>query len=82
MIGSNICYKLFFYQKKLEIILIEGGENMIIVEQVIQANLEDDYCFKLCHSLKIDCQIKDINSRHFSHLLVDSENYMHYYSRF
>lgn len=44
MIASSIsCYKLFFLQR-LEIILIEGESNNTIIDQIVQANLEDSYC--------------------------------------
>ena len=67
--------------KRLEIVLIEGEENITIVEKVIRANLEDDYCSKLRHSLKIGYPIKEIDSRHFPDLSVDSENCVRRYGR-
>ena len=60
--------------KRLEIVSIEEKKNITIVEKVVRANLEDDYCSKLRHSLKIGYPIKEIDSRHFPDLSVDSKN--------
>ncbi len=60
--------------KRLEIILIKKQNNSTIVDQVVQANLEDSYCSKLCYSLKNGYPTKEIDSRHFSDLSVDSKN--------
>ncbi len=62
-----------FSAKRLEIISIKE-ENNTIIDQVVQANLEDSYCSKLRHSLKADYPTKEIDSRHFFDLSVDSEN--------
>lgn len=56
--------------------LIEKEGNIIIVKQVFQANLEDDYCSKLCHLLKIGFWAKHIDPCHFFHLLVHLKNYV------
>ena len=64
-----------FPAKRLEIISIEGKDNTII-DWVVQANLEDSYCSKLRHILKVDYLTKEIDSRHFSNLSVDLENYI------
>ena len=61
------------HAKRLEIISIKGKDNTII-DRVVQANLEDSYCSKLRYSLKADYPTKEIDSRHFSDLSVDSEN--------
>ena len=60
--------------KRLEISSITIGENTTIIEQFIKANLEDDYCSKLRHLLEIGHSAKEIDSRHVSHLSVDSKN--------
>ncbi len=66
--------------KRLEIISIKEKDNTII-NRVVQANLEDSYCSKLRHSLKTDYSTKEIDSRHFSDLSVDSENYIRRFGR-
>ncbi len=68
--------------KKLEIILIKGENNNTIVDQVIQANLEDSYCSKLRHLLKNGYSIKKTDFRHFSDLSVDSRNCICQFDRF
>ena len=60
--------------KRLEIILIEGEVKSTIIDQVVQANLEDSYCSELHHLLKTGYPTKKIALRHFSDLSVDSEN--------
>ena len=60
--------------KKLEISSITKGENTTIIKQVVKANLEDDYCSKLRHSLETGHSVKEIDFHHFSHLSVDSKN--------
>ena len=69
-----------FPAKRLEIMSIKGEDNTII-DRVIQANLEDNYCSKLRHSLKADYPTKEIGSRHFSNLSVDSKNCIRQFSR-
>ncbi len=66
--------------KRLEIISIQEEDNTII-DQVVWANLEDSYCFKLYHLLKADYLIKKIDSRHFSDFSVDSENCIRWFGR-
>ncbi len=66
--------------KRLEIISIKREDNTII-DQVIQANLEDSYCSKLRHSLKANYPIKEIDSRHFFDLSVDSKNCIRQFGR-
>lgn len=61
--------------------MIEEKENITIIEQVIQANLKDNYYSKLCYLLKKSFQTKDINLYYFSYPLFNMENYMHRYSR-
>lgn len=46
----------------------------MIVEQVVQANLKDNYCFKLCNALKTGYLIEEIDLCHFFDLSVDSKN--------
>ena len=41
--------KTLFLAKRLEICLITKEKNIPIIKQVVKANLEDDYCFKLHH---------------------------------
>ena len=60
--------------KRLEISSITMGENTTIIKQVVKANLEDDYCSKLHHLLETSHSGKEIDSRHFSHLSIDSKN--------
>ena len=60
--------------KRLEISSITMGENTTIIEQVVKANLEDDYYSKLCHSLETGHLVKEIDLHYFSHLSVDSKN--------
>ena len=62
--------------KRLEISSITKGENTIIIKQIVKANLEDDYYFKLRYSLGNGNSVKKINSRHFFHLSVDLKNYI------
>ncbi len=66
--------------KRLEIISIKEEDNTII-DRVVQANLEDSYCSKLYHSLKANYPTKEIDSRHFSDLSVDSENCIRRFGR-
>lgn len=54
--------------------MIERENNNTIIDQVVQANLEDSYCSKLCHSLKDGYLAKEIDLHHFSDLSVDSKN--------
>ncbi len=67
--------------KRLEIILIKGEDNNTIVDQVVQANLKDSYCSKLRYSLQTGYPSKEIDSRHFSDLSVNSENCIRQYGR-
>ena len=60
--------------KRLEINSITKGENTTTTGQVVKANLKDDYCSKLRHSLETGCLVKEIDLRYFSHLLIDSKN--------
>ena len=53
---------------------MEGENNNTIVDQVVQAKLEDNYYSKLCHSLKDGYLAKKTNLHHFSDLSVDSKN--------
>ncbi len=66
--------------KRLKIISIKGEDNTIM-DQVVQANLEDSYFSKLRHSLKADYPTTEIDSRHFFDLSVDSKNCIHRFSR-
>ena len=61
--------------------MIKGEDNNTIVDQVVQANLKDSYCSKLRHSLQTGYPSKEIDSRHFSDLSVDSENCIRRYGR-
>ena len=63
-----------FFAKKLEISSITKGENTTIIEQIVKANLEDDYCSKLRHSLETGHSVKKIDLRYFSYLSIDSKN--------
>ena len=67
--------------KRWEIVLIKREENITIIEKIIQANLEDNYCFKLYHLLKIGYPIKKIDLCHFLNLSVDSENCVCWYDQ-
>ena len=68
--------------KRLKISLITKEENTTIIEQVVKANLEDDYCSKLYHSLETSHLVKKIDLHYFFHLLVDSKNCICQYGRF
>lgn len=59
---------------RLEIIFIEGVDNNIIVDQIVQANLEDIYCSKLHYILKNGYLTKETVFRHFFNLSIDSKN--------
>ena len=63
-----------FSTKRLEISSITKRENTIIIKQLIKTNLEDEYCFKLRHSLETGHLLTEIDSHHFSHLSADSKN--------
>ena len=67
--------------KLLEIILIEREVESTIVDKVVQDNLEDSYCSELRHLLKTGYPTKEIDSRHFSDLSVDSENCIRRFGR-
>lgn len=41
--------QIIFFAKKFEIDFIKGGKNYAIIKQVVQANLKDNYCLKLCN---------------------------------
>lgn len=68
-----------FLVKRLEIILIERKGNKIIVHQVIEANLKDNFCFKLYHLLKMSYLMKEIDSCYFTNFLVYSKNYNYHF---
>ena len=48
---------------------------------MIQANLVDLYCTKLCKSIRISSSIEDINTCHFSDLFVDTKNCIYWFDR-
>ena len=58
------------------------GKNTTIIKQIVEAKLENDYYFKLHHLLKTSYPVKKIDLRYFSHLLVESKNYICQYSQF
>ena len=68
-----------FFAKRLEIILIKEEDNKTIINQVVQANIENSYCSKLYYLLKTDYSIKEIDFRHFFNLLVDTKNYIYWF---
>lgn len=63
-----------FPMERLEIGSIKGEKNRTINKQVVQTNLKDSYYSKLRNALKTDYLIKEIDSRHFYNLSVNSEN--------
>ena len=73
--------KLILLAKKIEIISIKEKENKTIINQVIQANFENNSCLKLCHLLIISYSTKKIDSCQFSDLLVDFENYINQFGQ-
>lgn len=58
----------------MEIILIERENKNTIIDQLVQANLENSYCSKLYHLLKTGYLIKKMDICHFSDLSVDLKN--------
>ena len=60
--------------KRLGINTVSEGGNSTLIKNVVKANLEEDYCSKLCHSLKTGQLAKKIDFCHLSDLLVDSRN--------
>ena len=61
----------------MEIILIKEEVKITTVNRVVQANFENSYCSELHYLLKTGYLIKEVNSRHFSDLSIDSENCIH-----
>lgn len=76
--------KTLFFIKKLEINSIKKEENIIIIKQVIEINLKDNYYYKLyhllktCHSLKTCYLAKIISLYYFSYPIVNQKNYIYY----
>ena len=68
--------------KRLKISSITKRENTTIIKEIIKANLKDNYCSKLRHSLETGHLVKKIDLHHFSHLSVDLKNYICQYGRF
>lgn len=62
--------------KRLEISSIDLNKPKTISKRVIQANIVDFYYTKLCKSLRTSFFIKDINTCHFSDIIVDTKIYM------
>lgn len=73
--------KTLFFIKRLKIISIEKNENTTIVKRIVQANLEDSYCFKLGYILKASYPIKEIDLHQFLNFSIDSKNYIHQFSQ-
>lgn len=44
--------QILFLTKRLKVSLITERKNIIFVKQMVKANLENDYYFKLCYLLK------------------------------
>ena len=65
-----------FSAKRLEIGSITKKKNITIIKELVKANLKDDYCSKLRHSLKTGHPVKEIDLRYFSHLSINSKNYI------
>ena len=63
-----------FSAKILKISLIIKGKNTTIIEEVIKANLKDDYYSKLRHLLETGYPVKEIDLHHFSYLSGNSKN--------
>ena len=60
--------------KRLEISSIDPDKSKTTPKKVIQANLVDLYCTKLCESIKTSSSIEGINTRHLLDLFVDTRN--------
>ncbi len=67
--------------KRLKISSIDPDKNKTTPEKVIQANLVDPYCTKLCESIRTRSSIEGINTRHFSDLFVDTKNCIRRFDR-
>ncbi len=58
--------------ERLQISSIDPDKSETIPEKVIQANLADPYCIKLCKTISIHSPIESINTRHLSDLSINS----------
>lgn len=55
-------------------VFIRKKDNNTVVNQVVQTNLEDTYCFELRYSLRADYFIITIDFCHFFDLFANSKN--------
>lgn len=46
------------------------------MKQIVKANLENHYRSELCHLFQTNPLVKKINCYHFSHFLVNSNNFV------
>lgn len=60
--------QIIFLVKRIKTILIDTKNNNIIIDQLVQANMDNSYYFKLYHFLKACYQTKEIDFHHFSDL--------------
>lgn len=66
--------QIIFLAKKVKISFIKEEKNCNIIEQVIQANLKDNYYSKLCNVSKTSYSLEKIILHHFFNILVNSKN--------
>ncbi len=75
-------FQTIFLPKRLEISFIDPDESETTPEKVIQANVSDLYCIKLCKTILTYSSIKDINTCHLSDLSIDTKGCIRQFNRF
>lgn len=61
----------------MKINFIKREKTRIIIEQIVWANLKNNYYFKLCNILKTGYQIEKIDLCHFFDILINSKYYIY-----
>ena len=69
-----------FLSERLEISTIDPKKSKTTLERVIQTNLVDLYCTKLCKIIRTSSSIESINTCYISDLFIDTKDCIHQFN--